>query len=183
LFGYGFVQLAFTSYRIQGDSAPTLLQADERKKFDQLKNDDRLRRFVVKVPRLPGGLSATSPEDDQFLQVQNAISPIFYPWFITNIFQLLRLAVKERFDLDHENLVELIGLDRSYGRYPGIVLEYCPYGDLTHVSLVVVVTLDFAVLLSDHQYKRLIVPYEKDNQRYVSLSRIPLYYAYYMCTY
>ncbi|CEL64017.1 Protein kinase byr2 OS=Schizosaccharomyces pombe (strain 972 / ATCC 24843) GN=byr2 PE=1 SV=1 [Rhizoctonia solani AG-1 IB] len=116
-------------YRIQGDSAPTLLQADERKNFDQLKNDDRLRRFVVKVPRLPGGLSATSPEDDQFLQ-------------------LLRLAVKERFDLDHENLVELIGLDRSYGRYPGIVLEYCPYGDLTH-------------------YKRLIVPYEKDNQRYL----------------
>ncbi|CAE6347256.1 unnamed protein product [Rhizoctonia solani] len=116
-------------YRIQGDSAPAFLQADERRGFDPTKTDDRLRRFVVKVPRLPGGLSTTSPEDDQFQQ-------------------LLRLVVKERFDLDHENIVELIGLDRSYGRYPGIVLEYCPYGDLTH-------------------YKGLIVPYEKDNQRYL----------------
>ncbi|ELU39133.1 Pkinase domain-containing protein [Rhizoctonia solani AG-1 IA] len=74
------------------------------------------RTFVVKVPRLPGGLSTTSPEDDQFQQ-------------------FLRIAAKERFELDHENLVDLIGLDKSYGRYPGIVLEYCPYGDLTHPKL------------------------------------------------
>ncbi|QRW25205.1 protein kinase byr2 [Rhizoctonia solani] len=103
-------------YRIQGDSAPTFLQTDERRRFDMVKTDDRLKRFVVKVPRLPGGLSTTSPEDDQFRQ-------------------FLRIAAKERFELDHENLVDLIGLDKSYGRYPGIVLEYCPYGDLTHFHM------------------------------------------------
>ncbi|GAB1523549.1 hypothetical protein RhiTH_006699 [Rhizoctonia solani] len=105
-------------YRIQGDSAPTFLQTDERGRFDMVKTDDRLKRFVVKVPRLPGGLSTTSPEDDQFQQ-------------------FLRIAAKERFELDHENLVDLIGLDKSYGRYPGIVLEYCPYGDLTHDNILV----------------------------------------------
>ncbi|CAE6490364.1 unnamed protein product [Rhizoctonia solani] len=116
-------------YRTHGDLAPTFFQVDERRNFDQVKNEARLRRVVVKVPRLPGGLSTATPEDDQFQQI-------------------LRIAVKERFDLSHENLVDMIGLNNSYGKYPGIVLEYCPYGDLTH-------------------YKRLIVPYEKDNQRYL----------------
>ncbi|KAG8762205.1 hypothetical protein FRC11_010473 [Ceratobasidium sp. 423] len=100
-------------YRIQGDSAPNFPQANERGSFDLVKNEARLRKVVVKVPRLPSGLSITSPEDDQFQQI-------------------LRIAVRERFHLQHENLVDLIGLDRSYGKYPGIVLEYCPYGDLTH---------------------------------------------------
>ncbi|KAJ1305882.1 hypothetical protein OPQ81_010603 [Rhizoctonia solani] len=116
-------------YRIHGDSAPMFLQVDERSNFNVAKNEVQLKRIVVKVPRLPSGLSATIPEDDRFEQ-------------------MLRIVVKERFELDHENIVDLIGLDRSYGRYPGIVLEYCPYGDLTH-------------------YKRLIVPYEKDNRRYL----------------
>ncbi|KEP50628.1 tyrosine kinase catalytic domain protein [Rhizoctonia solani 123E] len=116
-------------YRIQGDSAPNFLQVDERGNFDLAKTEARLRRIIVKVPRLPGGLSTTAPEEDRFQQI-------------------LRAVVNERFGLQHENLVDLIGLDRSYGVYPGIVLEYCPYGDLTH-------------------YKGLIIPYEKDSQRYL----------------
>ncbi|CAE7151524.1 unnamed protein product [Rhizoctonia solani] len=133
--------------RMQGDSAPNFLQVDERENLNLAQNEARLRRIVIKVPRLPGGLSTTGPKEDQFQQACKSL--LAKPTnFLSTTFQILCATVKERFDLEHENLVDLIGLDRSYGRYPGIVLEYCPYGDLTH-------------------FKGLIIPYEENNQRYL----------------
>ncbi|CAE6541751.1 unnamed protein product [Rhizoctonia solani] len=56
-------------YRSQGDIAPNFLQADERINFDLARDEARLKRIVVKVPRLPGGLSTTALEEDRFQQV------------------------------------------------------------------------------------------------------------------
>ena len=43
--------------------------------------------------------------------------------------------VRERYSLQHQNVVEMIGLDSSFGTYPGLVLEYCENSSLDEVRL------------------------------------------------
>ncbi|CAE6500827.1 unnamed protein product [Rhizoctonia solani] len=38
---------------------------------------------------------------------------------------LLRRAVRERYSLQHQNIVEMIGIDTSFGLYTGLVFEFC----------------------------------------------------------
>ncbi|KAB5589387.1 Tyrosine kinase catalytic domain containing protein [Ceratobasidium theobromae] len=115
--------------RAQGDSAPAFLDRFEAGSFEPAKDRGSLMRFIVKVPRMPWGLSNLPLENDPFMEV-------------------LHPAIKQRSPLKHNNLVSLIGLDTSFGRFPGLVLEYCPYGDLT-------------------RFKSLVAPNEKDLEKYV----------------
>ncbi|KAG9122968.1 hypothetical protein FRC07_000410 [Ceratobasidium sp. 392] len=73
------------------------------------------RMFAVKVLRAPGGLGS-----DDF-----AIDPFQ---------QGLRRIVWERLKIRHQHIIELLGIDTSYGRYPGLVMEFCNGGNLRDVS-------------------------------------------------
>lgn len=67
-------------------------------------------KFAVKVACLTEGLG---PSNSTIHPFHNA----------------LRWAVKERLDIQHRNIVEILGIDTSCGNYPGIVLEYCSQGN------------------------------------------------------
>lgn len=69
--------------------------------------------------------------------------------------------------MKHNNLVGLIGLDTSFGRFPGLVLEYCPYGDLTRVSISRLAGTRIGSLKNNSQFKSLVAPNEKDLEKYV----------------
>ncbi|KAG8791417.1 hypothetical protein FRC12_009230 [Ceratobasidium sp. 428] len=67
--------------------------------------------FAVKVLRAPGGLGS-------------------HDFTIDPLQQGLRQAVRERLSIKHQHIIELLGLDTSYGKYPGLVMEFCDGGDL-----------------------------------------------------
>ncbi|KAG9079779.1 hypothetical protein FRC06_007476, partial [Ceratobasidium sp. 370] len=80
--------------------------------------------FAVKVLRAPGGLGSGDITVDPFQQA-------------------LRRVVWERLSINHQHIIQLLGIDTSYGRYPGLVMEYCGGGNLEDV-------LESAALDDDH---------------------------------
>ncbi|KAG9074915.1 ATP binding, partial [Ceratobasidium sp. 370] len=70
--------------------------------------------FAVKVLRAPGGLGSGDITVDPFQQA-------------------LRRVVWERLSINHQHIIQLLGIDTSYGRYPGLVMEYCGGGNLEDV--------------------------------------------------
>ncbi|KAG8706995.1 hypothetical protein FRC08_000762 [Ceratobasidium sp. 394] len=80
--------------------------------------------FAVKVLRAPGGLGSDDITVDPFQQA-------------------LRRVVWERLSIKHEHIIELLGIDTSYGRYPGLVMEFCSGGTLRDI-------LDAAALDDEH---------------------------------
>ncbi|KAF8601648.1 kinase-like protein [Ceratobasidium sp. AG-I] len=69
------------------------------------------RMYAVKVLRASGGLGSRNPTLDPYQQG-------------------LRRVVRERASIEHKNIITLLGLELSYGRYPGLVMEYCAGGTL-----------------------------------------------------
>ncbi|KAG8742761.1 hypothetical protein FRC10_000928 [Ceratobasidium sp. 414] len=66
-------------------------------------------QYVVKVPCITGWQDSSHSADRSF---ENA----------------LRQLVRDRLGLQHRNIVKILGIDSSYGKYFGIVLEHCSQG-------------------------------------------------------
>ncbi|KAF8598234.1 kinase-like protein [Ceratobasidium sp. AG-I] len=71
----------------------------------------RTSAYIIKAPNPPRRKSSRATKLDPFLY-------------------LLRRMVRERYSLQHQNIVEMIGFDSSFGLYPGLVFEYCENSSL-----------------------------------------------------
>ncbi|KAG8753495.1 hypothetical protein FRC12_011520, partial [Ceratobasidium sp. 428] len=74
---------------------------------------DGSSKYVIKVPK---PTNSPETEQDAFLF-------------------LLRSIVRERYSLQHQNIVEMVGIDTSFQPYPGLVFEYCGQYSLDQYGL------------------------------------------------
>ncbi|KAB5589388.1 Protein kinase byr2 [Ceratobasidium theobromae] len=69
-------------------------------------SNDTSTKLVVKILRVPIGVSQRTNRSDPFLLA-------------------LRTVIEERLGLQHKHIIELLGYDTSCGRYPGLVMKHC----------------------------------------------------------
>ncbi|KAJ1305908.1 hypothetical protein OPQ81_010627 [Rhizoctonia solani] len=62
--------------------------------------------YVIKLPTTPPHLSPRITKLDPFQY-------------------LLRRIIRERYSLQHQNIIEMLGIDTSFGLYTGLVFEFC----------------------------------------------------------
>ncbi|CUA74530.1 Atrial natriuretic peptide receptor 2 [Rhizoctonia solani] len=63
-------------------------------------------KYIIKNPKFPEHLNPRKTRLDPFQY-------------------LLRRIIRERYSLQHQNIVEMLGIDTSFGLYPGLVFEFC----------------------------------------------------------
>ncbi|KAG8692330.1 hypothetical protein FRC08_009842, partial [Ceratobasidium sp. 394] len=68
-------------------------------------------QYVVKFPCVTGWQDSSNSANRSF---ENA----------------LRQVIRDRLNLQHRNIIKILGIDSSYGKYFGVVLEYCSQGNL-----------------------------------------------------
>lgn len=94
---------------------------------------EQILKLAVKVPRPAGGLGSQNSTKEPFMDVSCACL-LHSRQRLNLVVQALKWAVRERLNIQHENVVEILGIDTSYGKHTGIVLEYCSQGNLVSVG-------------------------------------------------
>ncbi|CAE7126221.1 unnamed protein product [Rhizoctonia solani] len=69
-------------------------------------SDQAATKYIIKAPTPPRRMNPRTTKLDPFQY-------------------LLRRVVRERYSLQHQNIVEMLGIDTSFGLYSGLVFEYC----------------------------------------------------------
>ncbi|KEP50788.1 tyrosine kinase domain protein [Rhizoctonia solani 123E] len=69
-------------------------------------SDQVAPKYIIKAPSPPRRLSPRKTKLDPFQY-------------------LLRRVIRERYSIQHQNIVEMLGIDTSFGLYSGLVFEFC----------------------------------------------------------